>query len=128
MGYGVYNDGHRWAGYGVPAVCDWDTCMEEIDRGLYFKCEEHGEYEVTETRDPETEELIDVDEKWLDNEGCGYFFCPTHLYETEAHEAHSVEKPDSPEWEIHMLTDESWEQWRTLNPEQVESMKARVGD
>lgn len=106
MGYAVYEDRNadRWAGYGVPAVCDWPDCNAEIDRGLDYKCEYH---------EPE--------EGDSDDEGCGLFFCPKHARHTDGHAA-ATPKRDTVEWMQHMLTDRSWKQWRAENPSRVEAM------
>ena len=46
MGYQVYEDSKtgRWAGYGVPAECDRPDCATKIDRGLAYRCEDHGHW------------------------------------------------------------------------------------
>lgn len=98
----------RWAGYGVPAVCDWPDCEAAIDRWLAYKCEDHGNFWG--------------DDVWVSAEGCGLYFCEDHSYETNGH-ATASPKPDIREWIEHMLTDESWEQWRTENPDRVASMR-----
>lgn len=122
MGYAVYEDMaardrgiERWAGYGVPAVCDWPDCDVEIDRGMGWRCEESVTYEWDEDLEVESEDV---------GEGCGLHFCGEH----SGHETHGddvIPKPDTPEWEDHMLSDESWEQWRGENPTRVEAMKLR---
>lgn len=120
MGYQVYEDRdardwgiERWAGYGVPAECDWPDCEQRIDRGLGYKCETHT---------------------WVDDggddvvageDGCGLFFCEAHRYRIEEHERIDP-KPDSIEWVRHMLTDDSWQQWRDENPQQLPAMRARA--
>ena len=38
MGYQVYLVGKRYGGYGVPAICEYPDCNEEIDRGMSFAC------------------------------------------------------------------------------------------
>lgn len=98
MGYSVHEDrsGGRWAGYGVPAECDWISCSEKIDRGMAYKCEEHGP---------------DVD-------GCGLFFCYEHR-KAPGHDTMATPKPDTDEWVRHMLTDPSWRQWRDLHAPRV---------
>lgn len=104
MGYAVYEDPNapgRWAGYAVPAECDWPDCHECIDRGLGWKCDEHAEFEG----------------------GCGLFFCSRHEHRFDEH-AGIEPKPDTAEWMRHMLTDDSWEQWRAEHPERVEAMRA----
>ncbi len=115
MGYSVYRDveGHdRWAGYGVPAECDWADCHAKIDRGMAYKCEEH--YDLT------VEDVVEA-------EGCGLYFCGKHDTDFEQH-WDMKPKPDSPEWERHMLNDPSWQQWRDENPEKTAEMKERHHD
>lgn len=118
MGYAVYEDRdarnqgvERWAGYGVPAVCDVADCTTEIDRGLAYKCEDYTRYDI----DAETEEEIESEA-----EGCGLYFCGHH----GDHEAHAgaTPKPDTAEWNAHVLTDESWQHWRDENPAKVAQM------
>lgn len=115
MGYAVYEDTNsdRWAGYGVPAKCDWPDCEQHIDRGLGYKCETHT---------------------WVDDggddivageDGCGLFFCLVHRYEPEQH-AGIEPKPDVAQWISHMLTDESWQSWREENPARVAEMREQV--
>lgn len=115
MGYAVYEDRdargrgvERWAGYGVPAMCDRPECTTEIDRGLAYKCEEYISYDIDEDTEVETETEV---------EGCGLFFCGQH----EDHGVHegAVPKPDTPEWNGHLLSDDSWREWREKNPTRV---------
>lgn len=119
MGYSVYEDrdAHdhgvsRWAGYGVPAVCDWPTCSTEINRGLGFKCERR----YIETEDGEE----------IEEDGCGLYFCIEHLALgcVPEHDGFTP-KPDTAEWEQWMLTDESWEPWREEHPEVVAQLRQR---
>lgn len=119
MGYAVYEDRdardlgiERWAGYGVPAVCDAPTCTAEIDRGLAYKCESDTRYDIEEETGVESETEV---------EGCGLYFCGSH----QAHGNHegAVPKPDTPEWNAHLLTDDSWQEWRDLNPEKVAKLR-----
>ncbi len=112
MGYGVYHREGRWCGYGVPAICDQPGCGASIDRGLAYRCGE----------EPGSEK------------GCGLFFCSHHLYINEIDDVVQMcerccrseppfdPTPDVAEWVQHMLTDESWAQWRDENPEQVAAM------
>jgi hypothetical protein len=113
MGYGVYEEpgNGRWAGYMVPARCDFPGCEAKIDRGLGWKCEEHG-----------TEEVDGVEEVV---EGCGLFFCSGHLYETEKHSA-AQPKPDTAQWVAWQLVHDSWQQWRDEHPERVAAMRELV--
>ena len=110
----------RWRGYGVPAVCEEPGCDAKIDRGLAYAC------------------------GGLD--GCGRFFCKEHLYssyeiieaglavaEGEFVCARCLEwaepypcKPETVEWLTHVLTDESWEQWLSEEPEAADSYRAQL--
>ena len=74
MGYGSYvlPDG-REAGYNVAAECDYSGCKQGIDRGLGYLC--GGEPDGF--RDP-------------DEGGCGFYFCDTHICQTD----HSCTNPD----------------------------------
>ncbi len=133
MGYQVYEDRdardrgvERWAGYGVPAVCDHPDCTAKIDRGMGYRCAEHTVYRYFD----EEGEQCSSDEDWVDEreeqeEGCGLHFCAEHL----GHETHGdgiVPKPDTVEWEQWMLTDDSWSEWRSENPEKVAAMTVRA--
>jgi hypothetical protein len=123
MGYAVYEDGGRWAGYGVPAQCDMAGCEASIDRGLDYKCETHTiwRYERGGVEIPEPEFLDeDTEEIEEEREGCGMFFCPEH--QDHADHASAQQKPDSEEWVRHMLTDDSWAPWREANPQRVKEM------
>jgi hypothetical protein len=122
MGYQVYEDRpardwgvQRWAGYGVPAICDFPTCDEPIDRGMGYRCETIWVYPGDEDDDYEGPEEVE-------EEGCQMHFCGTH----EAHSVHkdSIPKPDTPEWVEHILTDESWQRWREENRDRTAVMLA----
>lgn len=112
MGYQVYRDGSRWAGYGVPAECDLAGCHERIDRGMAYKCW---------TWEP-TPDGIDGEEV----EGCGLFFCDEHSHHPDHPGAEP--KPDTAEWMKHMLTNDSWQAWRDENPAEVKKITALLGD
>lgn len=126
MGYQVYDiSGDRFGGYGVPAYCEHPDCNEEIDRGVSFACggEPFSEF------------------------GCDLYFCGKHrkytCFKTDGdggmcdHEEDCEcegkevcercaegkepfpEKPEHPDWVRHLLTDESWGEWRKNNPSRV---------
>lgn len=123
MGWSLgYDDNwKRDIGYGVPALCDHPDCNEEIHRGLAYVCAGQEPY---------------------GGHGCGLFFCETHRsYSinsgTEEDVAIGCErcaygedpfdaKPDLPKWINWKLTDESWQQWRDENPDEVARMRAAV--
>lgn len=112
MGYSIGFD-EKWnrdIGYGVPAYCDHPGCNEEINRGLSCVCGNDirgGEH------------------------GCGLYFCPKHLF----YHRRSIlcercgkkkepfdPKPEHPTWAHWKLTDESWQEWRNENPEEVKKL------
>lgn len=131
MGYAVYQVGPRYGGYGVPAYCEQPECTEEIDRGMSYACggEPFSEY------------------------GCDRYFCEKHrdtvcvtalideLHDCEIDQEEDCElrelcerckvsdasfpyKPEHPTWVTHLLTDESWEEWRMNNATKVQELKA----
>ena len=99
----------RWIGYGVPAYCDHPDCNKEIDRGLAYVCSRQQPYGG--------------------EDGCGLFFCKDHrdivdgCERCEAHKDPFVPSKEHPKWINHLLTDESWREWREENPELVEALK-----
>jgi hypothetical protein len=96
MGYSVYWANGRWQGYGVPAYCDYPGCKEKIDRGMGWQHKEEKEFS-----DPYT------------------FCCSKHCHEPL--ESFYVDTEiEHPEWLKHILTDDSWKQWRDEKPEIVE--------
>lgn len=134
MGYQVYRvkktteSGYRFGGYGVPAVCEYPDCNEEIDRGMSFAC---GDEPFSET-------------------GCDRYFCSKHKDNYKGFNGFNERcrhkndckcefhfycdrcakgknpfpyKPETKEWIEHVLTDESWEEWRKEEPEMVEEYK-----
>lgn len=106
MGWSIGYDGNwkRDIGYGVPAYCDHPECKEVINRGLSYVC----------GNAPRDGEL-----------GCGLYFCNKHLnYENlcarcRKHKQPFTAKPEHPDWIKWKLTDESWQQWRDENPDEV---------
>jgi hypothetical protein len=121
MGWAVGTDHNRsrHIGYDVPATCDQPDCGTPIDRGLGCAC--GGGRSGT-----------------VDN--CGLFFCTRHLTSFVATGpggewvcercAAGLESfdptPDTAEWAQHVLTDESWAQWRAEYPEWAAQMQAIV--
>jgi hypothetical protein len=126
MGWAVGWDNtlhYRWIGYGVPCKCEHPDCDKDIDRGMAYACgggPTMGAYQ----------------------DNCGLFFCGehlTHFWEDpdgdggeficercgEGQEPWDP-KPDTEEWATHLLTDESWAQWRRENPGQLEQYYAIV--
>jgi len=112
MGYQVYRihkdiGNYRFAGYGVPAICEHPNCNEEIDRGMAFAC--GGE--------PNSER------------GCDRYFCSKHLIfhtfnlngerkclqvceRCDKYKKPFPYKEEHKDWVEHVLKDESWEDWR----------------
>lgn len=118
MGYQVYEIDGRFCGYGVPSYCEQPGCNEEIDRGMAFCC--GGE--------PDAEH------------GCGLYFCTKHLHYHDFKDGECAEvckrchtykspykkKPEHPRWVKHLLTDESWEEWRKENPDKVTNLHTQT--
>lgn len=100
---GYDNDHGRWRGYGVPAYCDAYAagCREEIDRGLGYVCDDHK----WRLDDDEFEDYDDLSHT--------IFVCGKH---TCADVDEDNLPPEHPDWVAHLLTDESWAQWRAENP------------
>lgn len=115
MGWSLGYDSNwnRDIGYGVPAYCDHPSCDAEIDRGLGYVCSNSQPYGG--------------------DEGCGLYFCSRHA-SPASHKCwrccHGEEpfqpKPDHPTWIKHKLTDESWSEWRSENPQKVLGMLAKT--
>jgi len=114
MGWAVGYDS-KWdrdIGYGVPAYCDHPMCSKEINRGLGYVCGA---------------------EPYGGDQGCGLYFCcehqdfPDQICERCANGKEPFEpSPDHPDWINHKLTDESWNQWREENPEEVKKLNERI--
>ena len=118
MGWSVGEDieRRRHIGYGVPATCDQPRCGKNINRGLSYRC---GDI------------FSDI--------GCGLYFCDEHLFGFIVEDNYQPvcdrcvnnkpayePTPDTSEWANHVLTDDSWSQWRDENPERVEIMREKV--
>lgn len=101
---------NRDIGYGVPAYCDHPQCWAEIDRGLARVC---------------------GGEPYGGEKGCGLYFCGHHLFVSPQRcprcaryrKPFTITKPEHPDWRSHKLRDESWQQWRDENPEEVEKLR-----
>ena len=105
---GYDSEWKRDIGYGVPSICDHPDCNEEIDRGLGYVCG-NGVYGG--------------------EDGCGLFFCSKHQVGDHQNCERCAEDkepfkptPDTQEWINWKLTDESWQQWRDENPEEVKKL------
>jgi len=128
MGYQVYKVGHRWGGYGVPAICEYPDCNKKIDRGMSYAC---GGEPFSEC-------------------GCDRYFCEKHRiytgFKTDGDggvcdhledcdctfvevcercakgEAPFPYKPEVKKWIRHLLKDKSWAEWRKKNPKEVTNL------
>ena len=125
MGNAVYEDyparDHgvvRWAGYGVPAVCDLADCEKKIDRGLGYRCENYYTY---------TDYGSELEEA-VEHEGCGLHFCDEHEEHVTWKHDDITPKPDTDEWVTHLLNHESWQQWRNENTRQVDELSKTLGE
>lgn len=116
MGWSIgTNCQDRDVGYGVPAICDYPGCNNEINRGLSYVCgdmHDGGDY------------------------GCGLYFCENHLTisdkwgvsicdRCENNELPYEPKKDSLEWIQWKLIDDSWYEWRKQNPNQTKRLYER---
>jgi hypothetical protein len=115
VGWAIGYDDHwqRWIGYGVIAWCDFPRCNEVIDRGLVYVCCDQQPYGG--------------------ERGCGLYFCDKHhnrVWERCSRCANYrppfKPKPEHPDWINHLLTDESWAEWRAENPEFVAGAESGV--
>lgn len=90
----------RDIGYGVPALCDHPRCKKEIDRGLRYVC--CGE------------------EPYGGENGCGLYFCFSHLRFGEHRSCKRCAKgkepfkpkPELKRWTKHKEMHPSWAKWR----------------
>jgi hypothetical protein len=118
MGWSIGFDSNwnRDIGYGVPATCDHPDCNAKIDRGLSHVCS---------------------GEPYGGEHGCGLYFCGHHLFADDEHDCYRCERcltgekpfdatPDHPEWIRWKLTDESWQDWRDANPDEVAKLSAAL--
>jgi hypothetical protein len=105
MGWQIGYDSNwkRDIGYGVPCLCDFPRCNEEIHRGLSYVC---------------------GSDAYGGEKGCGLFFCGKHLNHSRGVHLCSRclnyrppfdPKPDIQEWIDWKMTDESWAEWRKEN-------------
>ena len=101
MGWSIgYDHGlKRDVGYGVPCICEYPGCNEEINRGLGYVCGDmHGE----------------------DEDSCALYFCEKHGGISRCDRCEDGKdpyepKPDTQEWVDHKMTHHSWEKWRKGN-------------
>lgn len=111
MSWSIGFDG-KWKrdiGYGVPAWCDHPGCGENIDRGLAHVC---------------------GNEPYGGEHGCGLYFCDKH-HRGEHSTCERCENNQDPfppmhehrDWLRFKLADESWQQWRDENPEEVKKIQ-----
>ena len=113
MGWSIgYDENHkRDIGYGVPSICDHPDCDKEIDRGLSYVC---------------------GNEPYGGENGCGLFFCWSHLTASSQCERCDNKKepfppkPDTKECMRWKLTDESWQKWRDENQNEVSRIKVAL--
>ncbi|MEQ4575202.1 MAG: hypothetical protein ABN502_09720 [Gammaproteobacteria bacterium] len=77
----------RWRGHGVPAFCDHVGCDAKITaawptQGVAHECR------------------------------CDKFYCAAHRYDVPRHTHDAPPSREHPAWAEHVLTHESWRQWR----------------
>jgi len=107
----------RFVGYGVTAYCDYPKCRKEINRGLPYVCGDQP--------------------PGYNEHGCGLHFCDEHMHYSESKKVQLCgkcltgrppykPKHEHPEWVNHILTDDSWSDWREKNPDMVNEYKTTV--
>ena len=114
MGWSIGEHDGRDIGYGVPAICDHPKCNARIDRGLSYVCCDQAPYGG--------------------EKGCGRFFCYDHKGLGWNHRCSRCQhgrdpwppKPDVREWIEHKLNDESWQQWRDENHDEVARLRSLI--
>jgi len=146
MGYAVYehrayND--RFGGYGVPALCDLPGCDEKIDRGLSYSCGNGpdntcGKYFCSKhlhywDESPEVKRLIALMRATEDEDVLNTFVAEYAKLEDEELDPDSWPrcsrctdedwtspgypmKAELEEWIEHVLTNETWAEFRELHP------------
>lgn len=115
---GYDNNWERDIGYGVPSICDQPGCGKDIDRGLSYVC----------GSDP-----------YGGDHGCGLYFCEDHRFSARRKgrfldlcdrccngEEPYKPTPDTLVWLDWKLKDDSWQQWRDENPDQVAAIKTTI--
>lgn len=126
MGYQVYSLGNRFAGYGVPSYCEHPDCNEEIDRGMAFACggEPNSEYGCDRyfCAKHRAFQCFDVDGEICEHENDCECVCVEVCERCFNAEEPFPYKPEHPKWVKHLLTDDSWDQWRKDNPEVVNKL------
>jgi len=128
MGYAVYKVGHRWGGYGVPAICEYLKCNKEIDRGMSYACGGEPFSEIGCDRYFCREHLLI--ENWNEEKGewCKHKEdCECKFVEVCERCASGKEpfpyKSEHPKWVKHLLTDKTWREWRNKNKDEVKKLK-----
>lgn len=140
MGWAVGYRGGRWIGYGVPAKCD-DGCGADIDRGLSYLCgggidgengcgmffkRSHLQYVAIKDGEIFDEGLVDDYDELEQMELNGEIEYVLVCYRCAAGELPGTPTPDTQEWALHVLNDESWADWRSDNPDGVRAYEKLV--
>lgn len=142
MGWAVGQDRGRWVGYGVPSICDMPECGTKIDRGLSYICGgeprggDHGcgLFFCSEMRYVcfKDDEIFDEDSVEPDElhrmESNGEIDTPELCPRCAANKPPYGPTPDTDEWALHVLTDDSWREWREKNPDAAGDYYAQVRD
>ena len=127
MGYAIYQNGGRYAGYGVPAYCEHPGCDKKIDRGVSYACgQEPFKYGCDRYFCGEHVFRHLVEKGCVDSDDCEDDECCVYKDVCQRCKEEKSEfdyKPEHPDWIKHLLKDESWKEWRENNPESVKSLK-----
>lgn len=150
MGWAVGRDSsrRRHIGYGVPSECDHPDCSEMIDRGLAYACgggvtEEApncglffcGRHmSISYVRDGEIISAAEAYGEVGPDQDCDDFEERDDFTSSESCERCIAglppfdPKPDSLEWVNHVLTDETWAEWREEEPAWRADMEERLAE
>lgn len=109
MGYSIgqskFEGNYRFIGYSVEAYCDQDGCNNVINRGMDYQCGDCQGYFCYDCLSTHGKVEIELDEEWKHEFGEASSGC-TH---------NGVWKDHHPDFLRHLLTDESWANWRIRN-------------
>lgn len=109
MGYSIgqskFEGRYRFIGYSVESYCDQEGCNNVINRGMDYQCGDCQGYFCYDCLSKHGKVEIELDEDWKYEFGEASSGC-TH---------NGVWKDHHPDFLRHLLTDESWANWRIRN-------------
>ena len=137
MGYSIGTGKNgRDIGYGVPAICDQPGCNEKIDRGMSYCCggspwNDEGCHLYFCGKHLGLAKHMGAHED--DNDAwCGNLCDVCRINWALGDDNYKLwaaeydPKPDTLQWMLWKQYHESWETWRTENPDDFEAMKKEI--